>query len=121
MFYKVEEFRRWARTQRRVTVKKIMQEFGRNELIAQLDYDYLKKIGVIGKMGIVKHRKEYGDSRDIAIRPRIAEESDENGDIFVECVCGSMKKVNEMHFGGTIYCWRCGQKLRLEKDKNEKK
>ncbi len=115
MFYKIEEFKRWAKTQRRVTVKKIMQEFGRDELIAQLDYDYLKKIGVIGKMGMVKHGKDRGDSRDIAIRPRIAEESDENGDIFVECVCGSMKKVNEIHFGGTIYCWKCGQKLRLER------
>ena len=117
MFYKVEEFKRWAKTQGRVTVRKIMEEFGRNELIAQLDYDYLKKIGVIGKMGIVKRRKEYGDSRDIAISPRITGEFDENGDIFVECVCGSMKKINKIHFGGTIYCWRCGQKLRLETKK----
>lgn len=115
MLYKNEELKRWARTQRRVTVRKIAEEFNKNELVAQLDYDYLKKIGVIGKMGMVKHRKEYGDSRDIAITPRITEEFDENGDIFVECVCGSMKKVNKIHFGGTIYCWRCGQKLRLER------
>ena len=54
MILKSEKLENWAKTQKRVTVGRIQKEFGIDDEMAQQYYDYLKCVGIIGRMGMVK-------------------------------------------------------------------
>ena len=52
-----------------------------------------------------------GDSRDVAIKARVMEETNEFGDAFLGCTCGAISQVSKMHRNRGIYCWKWGKKL----------
>lgn len=57
MIIKSVKLENWAKSQKRVTVGRIRKEFGVDENIAQVYYDYLKSTGIVGRMGMVKDAK----------------------------------------------------------------
>ena len=57
MILKSEKLENWAKTQKRITVGRIQKEFGTDDEMAQQYYDYLKRVGIIGRMGMVKDAK----------------------------------------------------------------
>ena len=57
MIIKSVKLENWARGQKRVTIGRIRKEFGVDEELAQVYYDYLKNAGIVGRMGMVKDAK----------------------------------------------------------------
>ena len=53
MILRSKKLENWAKPQKRVTVGKIRKEFGIDDEMAQQYYDYLKHVGIIGRMGFV--------------------------------------------------------------------
>lgn len=58
MIVKSVKLENWAKSQKRVTVGRIRKAFNVNEDRAQVYYDYLKSVGIVGRMGMVRHEKE---------------------------------------------------------------
>ena len=57
MIIKSVKLENWAKSQKRVTIGRIRKEFNVNEEVAQDYYDYLKRAGIVGRMGYVKDAK----------------------------------------------------------------
>ncbi len=57
MIIKSIKLENWAKNQKRVTIGRIRKEFNVNEDCAQVYYDYLKNVGIVGRMGMVKDAK----------------------------------------------------------------
>ena len=55
MIIKSVKLENWAKSQKRVTIGRIRKEFGVDEEMAQNYYDYLKRAGIVGRMGYVKY------------------------------------------------------------------
>jgi hypothetical protein len=58
MIIKSVKLENWAKSQKRVTIGRIRKEFGVDENMAQVYYDYLKSTGIVGRMGMVRHEKD---------------------------------------------------------------
>ena len=58
MIVKSVKLENWAKSQKRVTVGRIQKAFNVNEEMAQDYYDYLKRVGIVGRMGYVNHEEE---------------------------------------------------------------
>lgn len=54
--------------------------------------------------------------KGIPEKPMKIEEPDEFGDVFVQCKCRGMTRINKKRFGQKIYCWRCGRAFDLSKE-----
>lgn len=52
-----EELEQWAKGQTRITNKQIRDRFGVDEETASQYYDYLKSIGIVGRMGYVEKER----------------------------------------------------------------
>lgn len=48
----------WAKSQKRVTFRRIQEEFDTDAGMAQQYYYYLKRVGIIGRMGYVIHEAD---------------------------------------------------------------
>lgn len=57
MIIKSVKLENWAKDQKRVTIGRIRKEFNVSEEVAQDYYDYLKSVGIVGRMGMVKDAK----------------------------------------------------------------
>ena len=57
MIIKSVKLENWAKNQKRVTIGRIRKAFNVNEDCAQVYYDYLKNVGIVGRMGMVKDAK----------------------------------------------------------------
>ena len=57
MILKSVKLENWAKSQKRVTIGRIGKEFSVDEELAQDYYDYLKSVGIVGRMGMVKDAK----------------------------------------------------------------
>ena len=55
MIIKSVKLENWAKDQKRVTIGRIRKEFNVSEEVAQDYYDYLKSVGIVGRMGYVKY------------------------------------------------------------------
>lgn len=49
-----EDLEQWAKGQKRITNKQIRDRFDADEEMATEYYDYLKSIGIVGRMGYVE-------------------------------------------------------------------
>lgn len=58
MIVKSVKLENWAKSQKRVTVGRIRKVFNVNEDRAQVYYDYLRDVGIVGRMGYVNHEEE---------------------------------------------------------------
>ena len=58
MIIKSVKLENWAKSQKRVTIGRIRKEFGVDEELAQTYYDYLKNVGIVGRMGMVRDEKD---------------------------------------------------------------
>lgn len=58
MIIKSVKLENWAKDQKRVTIGRIRKEFSVDEEVAQDYYDYLKSVGIVGRMGMVRHEKD---------------------------------------------------------------
>lgn len=58
MVIKSVKLENWAKSQKRVTIGRIRKEFNVSEEVAQDYYDYLKSVGIVGRMGYVNHEKD---------------------------------------------------------------
>lgn len=58
MIIKSVKLENWAKNQKRVTIGRIRKEFNVSEEVAQDYYDYLKSVGIVGRMGMVRHEKD---------------------------------------------------------------
>ena len=58
MIIKSVKLENWAKDQKRVTIGRIRKEFNISEEVAQDYYDYLKSVGIVGRMGMVRHEKD---------------------------------------------------------------
>lgn len=47
----------WAKDQKRVTIGRIQKVFNVSEEVAQVYYDYLEGLDLVGRMGMVHHVK----------------------------------------------------------------
>lgn len=57
MILKNKPLENWAKTQKRITVRRIREGFDTDDEMAQQYYDYLKRVGIIGRMGFVNEQK----------------------------------------------------------------
>ena len=55
MIIKSVKLENWAKNEKRVTIVRFQKEFGVDEYVAQIYYDYLKSAGIVGRMGYVKY------------------------------------------------------------------
>lgn len=58
MIIKSVKLENWAKNQKRVTIGRIRKKFNVDEEVAQDYYNYLKKTGIVGRMGDVNHEKD---------------------------------------------------------------
>ena len=52
-----EDLEQWAKGQKRITNKQIRDRFNVDEETATEYYDYLKQIGIVGRMGYVEKER----------------------------------------------------------------
>lgn len=52
-----EDLEQWAKGQKRITNKQIRDHFSVDEETATEYYDYLKQIGIVGRMGYVEKER----------------------------------------------------------------
>ena len=58
MILRSKPLENWAKSQKRVTFGRIHKAFGTDDEMTQQYYDYLKRVGIIGRMGFVKHETD---------------------------------------------------------------